>query len=163
MRESLDVRKVAETLFAKAKEILQEHGDLTPAGFVLEASGELEVIDLYGPDAAARRERAAEFRQKARRATAVASFTVGQKTYQVFDPFRPEEAGKMPAGWLEDRQEHDCIEMRIEAPGQEPKCVIVPFRRQRNGMVEFGEQWEGPEDFKGPAPPSCEGEEGPTN
>ena len=161
--EDLDVRKVAEGMFTRAKELLQKYGDLDPSGFVLEATGELEVVDLNGPDAAARRERAREFRQKARRATAVASFTICHNTYQAFEPFRAQEAGKMPRGWIADRQEHNCIEMRVEAPGQEPTCVIVPYWHHPNGIVEFGERWEGPEDFKGPAPPSCEGEEGPTN
>ncbi len=163
MMEDLDVRRVGEGLFAKAKELLQECGDLNLTGFVLEATGELEVVDLNGPDAAARRERKREFRQKARRATAVASFTICHNTYQAFEPFRAQEAGKLPRGWIADRQEHHCIEMRIEAPGQEPTCVIVPFYPNPNGMVEFGEQWEGPQDFKGPAPPSGESEEGPTN
>ena len=163
MIEDLDVRRVAESMFARAKELLQKYGDLNLTGFVLQATGELEVIDLYRPDEAARRDRAREFRQKARRATAVASFTICHTTYEAFEPFGAEHAGKLPRGWIENGHQHDCIEMRIEAPAQEPTCVIVPFYRHPNGIVEFGEQWEGPEDFKGPAPPSCKGEEGPTN
>jgi hypothetical protein len=160
MIEDLDVRRVAEGMLIRAKELLQKYGDLDPTGFVLEATGELEVVNLNGPDEAARRERAREFRQMARRATAVATFTIHHRIYRVFEPFRAEEKGKMPRGWIADRREHDCIEMRIEAPGQEPTNVMVPFSRHLNGMVEFGEQWEGPDDFKGPAPTSCEAEEG---
>ena len=163
MGRQLDVRGVAESMFAGAKELLQKHGDLSPRGFVLEATGELEVVDLYGPNETERRERVREFRQKARRAITVASFTICHTTYQVFEPFRPEEAVEMPSGWVVDRQPHGCIEMRIEARGQEGNSVIVPYRRHPNGVVDFGEQWEGPEDFEGLPPPSCEAEEGLKN
>ncbi len=69
----------------------------------------------------------------------------------------------MPRGWIADRQAHHCIEMRIEAPGQEPKCVIVPLPRTRTGWLNFGEQWEGPQDFKGPPTPMAKAKKGRQN
>ena len=37
MAKHLDVREVAENMFARAKEILQKHGDPSPRGYVLGA------------------------------------------------------------------------------------------------------------------------------
>lgn len=151
MREVLDIREVANGIFARAKEILQQEGSLRTVRLVLNAAGELKDEQEVG--------------QRAQGAPAVAFFTVCKTTYQVFEPDRlpPGESGKMPDGWIEDRQRHDCLDVRIEVPGQEPTCIVIPFRRCADGTIEFGEQWEGPEDFKGPAPPKCEAEEGQRN
>jgi hypothetical protein len=159
--ELLDIREIAQGLLTKAKKLLQEHGYLRPVGLILSATGELEALDLDGRDKPVRRQRIREFRHKARGATAVASFMIHEASYQVFEPLRlpPGETGEMPGGWVKDGQPHDCLDLRIEVPGQEPTSITVPFSRCENGTIEFGEEWEGPDDFKGPAPPRCEGEE----
>lgn len=151
MSDALDVREVAKGVFARAKEILQHEGSLRPLRLVLNAAGELKGWQEAG--------------QRAQGSPVVASFRVCANTYQVFEPLRlpPGESGKMPDGWIEDGQPHDCLEMQIEAPGEKPTCIIVPFRRCWDHTIEFGEQWEGPEDFKGPAPPTRDGNKKPEN
>jgi hypothetical protein len=151
MSEVLDISEVAKGIFARAKEILQHEGSLSRVRLILNGDGELE----DGREAEPRTETVA----------AVAFFTVCEKSYQVFEPLRlpPGESGIMPEGWINDSQPHDCLDMRIEVPGQEPTCIVVPFRRCPDGRIEFGERWEGPEGFDGPAPPTGEAEQGPVN
>ena len=151
MSEVLDISEVAKGVFSRAKEILQHEGSLPPVRLVLNASGQLKDIQ--------------EDRQRTQRAAAVALFTVCETTYQAFESLRlpPGESGTMPEGWIKDTQPHDCLDMRIEVPGQEPTCIVVPFRRCPDGTIEFGEQLEGLEEFKGPLPPSCDGNKGPVN
>jgi len=151
MGEVLDISEVAKGVFSRAKEILVHEGSLRRVRLVLNASGELK----DEPEAGLR----------ARGVAAVALFTVCETTYQVFEPLRlpPGESGKMPDGWIEDSQPHDCLDMRIEVPGQEPTCIVAPFSRCLDGTIEFGEQLEGLEEFKGPLPPSCDGNKGPVN
>jgi hypothetical protein len=163
--ELLDIREIAQRLLTKAKELLQKHGYLTPVGLILSETWELEALDLDGRDKAVRSQRIRDFRHKARGATAVASFMIHEATYQIFEPLRlpPGETGEMPVGWIEDGQPHDCLDLRIEVPGQEPTSITVPFRRCENGKIGFGEQWEGPNDFKGPVPPRSAVEEGLKN
>jgi hypothetical protein len=185
MAEALDIWEVAKAIFARAKEILQQEGSLHPVRLVLNTAGELrsEHISSDGKTAACGLSRELfpsedsgvyfgvppaaprEAGQKTKRAAAVAFFTIRQATYQVFEPYRlpPSAPGKMPDGWIKDSQPHDCLDMRIEVPGQDPACIAVPFRRYPDGSIEFGEQWDGPEDFEGPAPPSSEAEGGLKN
>jgi len=151
MSEVLDISVVAKGVFSSAKEILQHEGSLCPVRLVLNAAGELKDEQQAG--------------QRAQGAAAVPLFTVCETTYQVFEPLRPPpgESGKMSDGWIEDSQPHDCLDMRTEVPGQEPTCIVVPFRRRLDGTIEFGEQQEGLVEFKGPLPPSCDGNKGPVN
>ena len=151
MREVLDIREVAKVIFATAKEILQQEGSLRPVRLSLNAAGELK----------GEREAA----QRTQGAADVAVFTICETTYQVFEPHRlpAGESGEMPYGWIKDHQRHDCFHMRLEVLGQEPTCIVVPFRRCPDGTLEFGEQWEGPEHIEGPPPPTCEGNEGAEN
>jgi hypothetical protein len=151
MSEVLDISEVAKGVFSRAKAILQHDGSLWPVRLVLNADGELKNEQEAG--------------QRAQMAAAVALFTVCETTYQVFEPLRlpPGESGKMPDGWIEDSQPHDCLGMRIEVPGQEPTCIAVPFLRCLDGTIEFGEQWEGLEDFDIPPTPSGEGKKGLEN
>ena len=81
LAEVLDIREVAQSLFTKAKEFLQEHGCLPSAGLVLNATSKIEVVDLDGHDKATRRQHFREFRQKGQNATAVASFIIRDTTY----------------------------------------------------------------------------------
>jgi hypothetical protein len=62
--DALDVREVAQRLFAKAKESLQERGSWPPIGFILNATGEIEAVDL---DAQDNTRRASTFASSARR------------------------------------------------------------------------------------------------
>ena len=151
MSEVLDISEVAKGVFSRAKEILQHEGSLCPVRLVLNASGDLKDEHEAG--------------QRAQGVAAVALFTVCETTYQVFEPLRlpPGESGKMAEGWIEDGQPYDCLDMRIEVPGQEPTCVFAPFRRCLDHTIEFGEQWEGVEEFKGPLPSSCDGNRGLVN
>jgi len=146
MSEVLDISEVAKGVFSRAKLTLQHEGSLPPIRLVLNASGQLRDVQ--------------EDRKRKQRASAVAFFTVCETTYQAFEPLRlpPGQSGKMPEGWIEDSQPHDCLGMRIEVPGQEPTCIAVPFRRCLDGTIEFGEQWEGREEFKGPASPTGGGD-----
>jgi hypothetical protein len=151
MSEVLDISEVAKGVFSRAKEILQHDGSLCPVRLVLNAAGKLKDEPEAG--------------QGAQGAAAIALITVCETTYQVFEPDRlpPGESGKMPDGWIEDSGPHDCLDMRIEVPGQEPTCILAPFSRCLDGTIEFGEQWEGMEEFRGPLPPSCEGKKGLEN
>jgi hypothetical protein len=163
--EVLDVREVARRLFAAAKELLQKFGCLAPVGLVLNATGQIEPVDLDGEDKNARRECLRQFRRTGPSMTGVAFFTIRETSYQVFEPLRlpPGLTDKMTGGWIDDGRPHNCLDLRIEVPGQEPTSITVPFRRFPEGVIEFGEQWEGSDDFKGPAPPMCEAEEGLKN
>jgi hypothetical protein len=151
MSEVLDISEVAKGIFARAKGILQHEGSLPPVRLVLNASGQLKDIQ--------------EDWQRTQMAAAVAFFTVCETTYQEFGPLRLPlgESGTMPEGWINDSLPHDCLDMRIEVPGQEPTCIVAPFRRCWDHTIKFGEQWEGPEDFKGPAPSPGDGDKGPEN
>ena len=163
--EVLDIREIAQGLLTKAKELLQEYGYLTPVGLILSATGEIEEVDLDGRDKTVRRQRLREFHIKARGATTAAFFMIREASYQVFEPLRlpSGETGEIPEGWIEDGQPHDCLDLRIEVPGQEPTSITVPFRRSADGTIEFGEQWDGPDDFNGSASPGSEAEEGLRN
>jgi len=151
MGEVLDISEVAKGVFSRAKEILQHDGSLCPVRLVLNADGDLKDEQEAG--------------QRAQGAAAIALITVCETTYQVFEPLRlpPGESGKMPDGWINDSQPHDCLDMRIEVPGQGPTCIAVPFRGCPNGTTEFGEHWEGLEDFTGLGPPTWDGDKGPMN
>ncbi|MGA2078646.1 MAG: hypothetical protein ABSH52_34600 [Terriglobia bacterium] len=151
MSEVLDISEVAKGVFSRAKEILQHEGSLCPVRLVLNASGQLKDVQ--------------EDRQRTQNAAAVAFFTVCETNYQAFEPLRlpPGESGKMPEGWINDSQPHDCLDMRIEVPGEGPTCIVIPFQRCPDGTIEFGQQLEGLEEFKGPLPPSCDGNKGPVN
>jgi len=151
MGDVLDISEVAKGIFAVAKEILQHEGSLPPVRLVLNASGQLKNVQ--------------DDRPRTQRAPAVAFFTVCETTYHAFEPLRlPQgEPGTMPEGWINDSQPHDCLDIRIEVPGQEPTCIVVPFRRWPDGTFEFGEQCEGRVDFDSPSPPSGRGNEGLEN
>jgi hypothetical protein len=165
MEPSIDVRKIADMVFERAQRYCQEHGVLVRGCFLLTSSGELTVLSREDSDAA-ERERCQPFRRMAPESDPVAIFTLRDSRYRCFpreDPLRPGEDEGVPDGWIADGKLHDCLNLRIEVPGEKAFCVAAPYHWDEDGTIAFGEASEGAEDFAGPAPPCCASEEGLRN
>ena len=154
----IDVMKVADELLEKGKAILQEKGSLPSTGFVLEMTGRVTVVDLGLHDKEAKNRAMQRLGQLAREVNSIAVFTITDSVYRCFPP-----EGKEPPPPIEDPARAEnlkpdgkpraCISLEIKVPGQTPTIIMVPYRRDRLGKIQFGPHEQAPLDFRGPEPP----------
>jgi len=165
----LDVKQYAYEMLEKAKQNLQRDKCLPPVGFLLKGDGTVLVGGLDMRDQEARRRSRNALSQTARNEKAIAIITITDSTFQAFPAEEKhksmESQTEETPRWLLEAQTKPghCIEMTIEVPRQVTTVVMVPYHKNDRGDFEYEEPDEGPLDFKGPAPPSTEEEEGPEN
>jgi len=154
MEPSIDLRKLADLLFEQAKRYGSENGVLPRGRVLLRASGALTALPMDGEGVTEREHQWEIVRQAAQEFDAVAIFTLRHSSYRCFPHGDPESPGEnsVPDGWIADGKLHDCLNLRIEVPGEKAIYLAVPYQRDNRGKIEFGESSEGAEDFIGLAP-----------
>ncbi|MBZ5561812.1 MAG: hypothetical protein LAP13_05265 [Acidobacteriia bacterium] len=164
----LNAKEVAYRMLETAKQNLKDNGYLTPVALLLKPDGTLRVFELILRSKEEGRESENVVSRAARKEKALATITIRDTTFKAF----PREPGYKPSPeegpepqWLLDAMitPGHCLDMMIEVPGEVTTDVMVPYRRNQLGDYEFEEPSEGPINFNGQAPPSCEEEEGPKN
>jgi len=166
MESLTDVRKVAYEILEKAKAILQKEGYLPGYGFVLESSGETIAIELDFSDREAKKRSMQVVGRLAREKKAVAVITVTDSVYRCFpregeEPAKPLEGPAQAEDFRPDGEPRPCISLDIKVEGQTPNNIMVPYRIDRLGKIEFSAPEEGPIEFVAPEPPLPGDEEGP--
>lgn len=166
MEPLLDVRKVAYELLDSCKAFLQENGYLQPRGVVLEPTGKVTTVELDFSTKESKRCSMQMVGQLARGTMAVAVIMITDSTYRVFPPDGKElrvpiQDPDLAEAYRQDGKPKSCISMDMKVEGQTPTIVMVPYRKDMLGKIEFGETKEAPLDFTGPEPPLPGGDEGP--
>jgi len=166
MESWIDVRAIAYGVLEKFKTGFQEMGYLPPTGLVLEPTGAIAAIELDLSDKEAKKRSMQALGQLAREVKALAVFTIADSEYRVFPPGeketpQPIEDAERAESLRPDGKPRACICMEIKVEGQTPTIVMVPYRKDMLGKIEFGATEEAPLDFMGPEPPRGDEDEGP--
>lgn len=165
MESSIDVRAIAYGMLEKFKTGFQETGYLPSTGLVLEPTGAITAIELDLSDKAAKKRSMKALGQLGRDVKALAVFTIVDSEYRVFPPGekdrpQPIDDAERAESFRPDGKPRACIHMEIKVKGQTPTIVMVPYRKDMLGKIEFAATEEAPLDFTGPELPCGEDEEG---